>query len=97
VLESLQSLQALERSEVTARRTLIGRRIDLYRATAGAWDKPRPAGAGDYFTAEKAENDRAEKRVGGASGAHRGQSRRGAQGRDALAARGDSDNAQVGP
>ncbi|HEX42883.1 MAG TPA: TolC family protein [Phycisphaerales bacterium] len=95
VLESLQSLQALERSEVTARRTLIGRRIDLYRATAGSWDKPRPGGAGDYFTAEHAED------VKDAEDAlvtdNRGQDARGTQGRDALATRGDSGNAQVSP
>ena len=43
VLESLQSLQALERNVVTAQRTLIGRRIDLYRSIAGSFDLPRPA------------------------------------------------------
>jgi len=42
VLESLQSLQGLERSEVTARRILIQRRIDLYRAIAGPWEMQRP-------------------------------------------------------
>ncbi|MBN2137181.1 MAG: TolC family protein [Sedimentisphaerales bacterium] len=42
VLESLQSLQGLERSEVAAHRVLIQRRIDLYRAIAGSWDKQRP-------------------------------------------------------
>ena len=43
VLESLQSLQALERSVVIAQRILIGYRIDLYRSTAGSFDLPRPA------------------------------------------------------
>ena len=43
VLESLQSLQALERNVVTAQRMLIGRRIDLYRSIAGSFDMPRPA------------------------------------------------------
>ena len=43
VLESLQSLQALERNVVTTQRTLIGRRIDLYRSIAGSFDMPRPA------------------------------------------------------
>ncbi len=42
VLESLQSLQSLEREVVRARRTLIQRRIDLYRSTAGPWDLSRP-------------------------------------------------------
>ncbi len=42
VLESLQSLQSLEREIVRAQRTLIQRRIDLYRATAGPWSLPRP-------------------------------------------------------
>ncbi len=42
VLESLQSLQSLERSEVAAHRILIQRRIDLYRAIAGSWDNERP-------------------------------------------------------
>jgi len=43
VLESLQSLQALERSVVRAQRTLIQRRIDLYRSIAGPCDLPLPA------------------------------------------------------
>lgn len=43
VLESLQSLQALERNVITAQRTLIGRRIDLYRSIAGPFDLPQPA------------------------------------------------------
>jgi NodT family efflux transporter outer membrane factor (OMF) lipoprotein len=42
VLESLQSLQALERSVITAQRTLIGFRIDLYRSIAGSFDLPKP-------------------------------------------------------
>lgn len=42
VLESLQSLQSLQRDVVRARRGLIQRRIDLYRSTAGPWDLPRP-------------------------------------------------------
>lgn len=42
VLESLQSLQGLERSEVTAHRVLIQRRVDLYRSIVGSWDKERP-------------------------------------------------------
>ena len=46
VLESLQSLQSLERSVVTARRTLIQRRIELYRSVAGPCDARRPAQAG---------------------------------------------------
>jgi outer membrane protein TolC len=43
VLESLQSLQQLERSVVTAQRTLVARRIDLYRSIAGPCDLPAPA------------------------------------------------------
>ncbi len=43
VLESLQSLQSLERNVVTAQRTLIGHRIDLYRSIAGSFDLPLPA------------------------------------------------------
>lgn len=41
VLESLQSLQALERNVITAQRTLIGFRIDLYRSIAGSFDLPQ--------------------------------------------------------
>jgi NodT family efflux transporter outer membrane factor (OMF) lipoprotein len=43
VLESLESLQALERNSVTARRTLIQRRIDLYRSIAGSCEIKEPA------------------------------------------------------
>jgi len=43
VLESLQSMQTLERQIVQARRLLIQRRIDLYRSIAGPWDLPAPA------------------------------------------------------
>ena len=43
VLESLQSMQTLERNVVTAQRTLIRYRIDLYRSIAGPFDLPRPA------------------------------------------------------
>jgi NodT family efflux transporter outer membrane factor (OMF) lipoprotein len=43
VLESLQSLQTLQRNVVTAQRTLIGYRIDLYRSVAGSFDLPQPA------------------------------------------------------
>jgi NodT family efflux transporter outer membrane factor (OMF) lipoprotein len=42
VLESLESQQRLERSQLTAQRFLIERRIDLCRALAGAWDMDRP-------------------------------------------------------
>ena len=42
VLESLQSLQTLERNVVTARRLVIQRRIALYRSIAGKWDLPEP-------------------------------------------------------
>jgi NodT family efflux transporter outer membrane factor (OMF) lipoprotein len=43
VLESLQSLQALERSVITTQRTLIDYRIDLYRSIAGSFDLSQPA------------------------------------------------------
>ena len=43
VLESLESLEALERNAATARRTLIQRRIDLYRSIAGSYDLTQPA------------------------------------------------------
>jgi NodT family efflux transporter outer membrane factor (OMF) lipoprotein len=42
VLESLQSLQALERELVGAQRVLVERRIALYRATVGGWEWPAP-------------------------------------------------------
>ncbi|MCP4450785.1 MAG: efflux transporter outer membrane subunit [Planctomycetes bacterium] len=42
VLESLESQQRLERSQLTAQRFLVDRRIDLCRALAGAWDMDRP-------------------------------------------------------
>jgi len=54
VLESLQSLQALERNMVTAQRRLIGYRIDLYRSTAGSFDLPRPAISRTHNTTEAA-------------------------------------------
>jgi NodT family efflux transporter outer membrane factor (OMF) lipoprotein len=38
VLESLQSMQTLERNVVTAQRVLIGYRIDLYRSIAGSFE-----------------------------------------------------------
>lgn len=43
VLESLQSLQTLERTLVAAQRRLVERRVDLYRAIAGGWALPEPA------------------------------------------------------
>ncbi|UCG60147.1 MAG: TolC family protein, partial [Phycisphaerales bacterium] len=46
VLESLQSLQGLERELVRARRILFERRVDLCRAIAGGWELPEPALAG---------------------------------------------------
>ena len=45
VLESLVSQQTLERNELTARRVLIERRIDLCRSIAGSWPIQRPAQA----------------------------------------------------
>jgi NodT family efflux transporter outer membrane factor (OMF) lipoprotein len=54
VLESLQSLQALERSVVTAQRMLIGHRIDLYRSISGSFDMPRPAIARTHNMTEAA-------------------------------------------
>ena len=52
VLESLQSLQALERSVVRAHRTLVQRRIDLYRSIAGPCDLPQPALAQNDSTSD---------------------------------------------
>jgi NodT family efflux transporter outer membrane factor (OMF) lipoprotein len=43
VLESLQSLQELERNVVQAQSNLIQSRIDLYRSIAGPFDLSRPA------------------------------------------------------
>jgi len=43
VLESLSSLQVLERSVITARRLRIQFRIDLYRSIAGPWEMAPPA------------------------------------------------------
>ncbi len=48
VLESLSTSQNLERNEITARRILIERRIDLCRAIAGSWEMERPAQARVY-------------------------------------------------
>lgn len=42
VLESLESLQALERNVAIARRTLIQRRVDLYRSIAGPCELTQP-------------------------------------------------------
>lgn len=52
VLESLQSLQALERNVVTAQRALIGYRIDLYRSIAGPFDLTQPATSRTHNTTE---------------------------------------------
>ena len=43
VLESLQSLQSLERNVVRAQSTLIQHRIDLYRSIAGPYEVPQPS------------------------------------------------------
>jgi outer membrane protein TolC len=42
VLESLVSLQSLERQVLTSERTLVERRIDLYRAIAGGFELEEP-------------------------------------------------------
>ncbi|MGH2271149.1 efflux transporter outer membrane subunit [Anaerohalosphaeraceae bacterium U12dextr] len=42
VLDSLISLQSLERNELTARRLLLERRIELCRSIAGGWPMQRP-------------------------------------------------------
>jgi NodT family efflux transporter outer membrane factor (OMF) lipoprotein len=62
VLESLQSLQSLERDVIRARRVLIQRRIDLYRSTAGPWDLPRPelARTGDFVRSDTGDQNRIE-------------------------------------
>jgi NodT family efflux transporter outer membrane factor (OMF) lipoprotein len=56
VLESLESLQALERNSATARRTLIQRRIDLYRSIAGPCALKQPALAEISKTTNSTEN-----------------------------------------
>jgi NodT family efflux transporter outer membrane factor (OMF) lipoprotein len=45
VLTALVSMQGLEQRELTARRVLIERRIDLCRSIAGGWPLPRPENA----------------------------------------------------
>jgi outer membrane protein TolC len=45
VLDSLQLQQQLERSQLSAKRSLIDRRVDLCRALAGAWAMDRPESA----------------------------------------------------
>ena len=42
VLNALVSMQGLEQSELTARRVLVERRIDLCRSMAGGWAMQRP-------------------------------------------------------
>jgi len=56
VLDSLQSMQTLERQVVQARRLLIQRRIDLYRSIAGPWDLPTPASVQADDSASAASN-----------------------------------------
>lgn len=56
VLESLESLQALERNIATAQRTLIQRRIDLYRSIAGSLDLKQPVLAQTSGVTSPAEN-----------------------------------------
>lgn len=56
VLESLQSLQALERNVITAQLTLIGSRIDLYRSIAGSFDLPKHTLADIKNLTESVEN-----------------------------------------
>lgn len=45
VLTALVTMQGLERSELTGRRVLIERRVDLCRSIAGGWALPRPDNA----------------------------------------------------
>ena len=42
VLDAQESFQRLERNELTARRLLVERRIDLYRSIAGGYRLERP-------------------------------------------------------
>ncbi len=46
VLEAQTSQQSLARQQLTARRELIGYRIDLCRALGGSWSPERPVGQG---------------------------------------------------
>ena len=59
VLESLQSMQTLERNVVTAQRARIGRRIDLYRAITGPFDLPEPTISQAHKTTETATHSAA--------------------------------------
>ena len=43
LLTAVRSLQNLQRTQLTARRQLIGYRIDLYRALGGGWPLTRPS------------------------------------------------------
>jgi len=56
VLESLQSLQALELNVVSAQRVLIQHRIDLYRSIAGPGDLAQPALAQADGTTQRQSN-----------------------------------------
>ena len=48
VLDALVSQQNLEISELAARRTLLERRINIYKAIAGSWEMQRPEPAKIY-------------------------------------------------
>jgi len=56
VLESLESMQSLERSVLRAQRTVIQNRIDLYRAIAGSWDMEKPGITRTPYLTEGADN-----------------------------------------
>ncbi|MEJ2702343.1 MAG: TolC family protein [Sedimentisphaerales bacterium] len=58
VLESLESLQGLERSVVSARRALIQDQIDLYRSIAGSFDLKQPtlAQTGETLSSTNSQN-----------------------------------------
>jgi len=59
ILQSLVSQQALERSQLQARRDLLQIRIDLCRALASGWELPQPEPA----TLKKAELHETNERV----------------------------------
>ncbi|MBN1817217.1 MAG: efflux transporter outer membrane subunit [Sedimentisphaerales bacterium] len=58
VLESLQSLQSLERNVILARSQVVRNRIALYRSLAGGWDLVRPENDETSLTASSLKDDK---------------------------------------
>jgi len=55
VLTAVQSLQRLQRTQLTAKCRLLGYRIDLYRALGGGWELARPGPAQTRKADERVE------------------------------------------